>query len=128
MQTQLSDESPTTNILRKPEHILSFIKHALATYTVPGTSSTLDKAKHSRGLGLEDLKIVDKEEDFVDSDGDDEPAEMSNDQAENNMTWTAINLLLAILEGMKICMYVRIEYDYIYSQPRIICTGCPGSQ
>lgn len=98
MQTQLSDESSTTNILRKPEHILSFVKHVLGS-TAAGTSSALNKAK-SRGLGLEDLKIVDKAEDFGDSDSDDESAELDGDQAENNMAGTAINLLLAILEGM----------------------------
>lgn len=100
MQTQLSDDSSTTNILRKPEHILSFIKHALGSQVVHGSSTTLHKAEHSRSLGLEDLKIVDKAEDFGDSDSDDEPGEFGSNQ-ENNMTETAINLLLAILEGME---------------------------
>lgn len=98
MQTQLSNESSTTNILRKPEHILSFVKHVLGSYATPGTSSTLNKAKQSRGLGLEDLKIVDEAEDFEDGDSDDEPAELAGD---HNMFGTAINLLLAILEGMR---------------------------
>ncbi|KAH0840124.1 hypothetical protein J3R83DRAFT_1101 [Lanmaoa asiatica] len=99
IQTQLSDDSSPINILRKPEHILSFVKHALGSRALHGTSSTLRKAEHLHGLGLEDLKIVDKAEDFGDSDSDDEPGEPSSDQAENNMTGTAINLLLAILEA-----------------------------
>ncbi|KAG8218849.1 hypothetical protein J3R82DRAFT_4528 [Butyriboletus roseoflavus] len=99
MQTELSDDSSTTNILRKPEHILSFIKHALGSQVVHGTPSTLQKTEHSRCLGLEDLKIVDEAEDFGDSDSDDEPGDLGSDQAENNMTGTAINLLLAILEA-----------------------------
>lgn len=100
MQTQLSDGSSPTNILRKPEHILSFVKHALGSQAGHPTSSTIHKAQHSRGLGLEDLKIVDKAKDLGDNDGDDEPGELGSDQAENNMTATAINLVLAILEGM----------------------------
>ena len=97
MQTQLSDDSSPTNILRKPEHILSFVKHALGSRAAHGASSTLHKAEHSRGLGLENLKIVDEAEDLGDSDSDDEPGELGS---ENSMTETAINLLLAILEGV----------------------------
>lgn len=99
IQTQLSDDSPT-NILRKPEHILSFVKHALGPQAARATS-TMHKAEHRHGLGLEDLKIVDKAEDLGDSDSDDEPGELGSDQAQNTMTGTAINLLLAILEGMR---------------------------
>ncbi|KAI9574473.1 hypothetical protein HD554DRAFT_2165961 [Boletus coccyginus] len=98
MQTQLADDSSPTNILRKPEHILSFVKHALGSQVAHGTS-TPNKAEHSRGLGLEDLRIVDKADDLEDSDSDDEPGELGSDQAENSMTATAINLLLAILEA-----------------------------
>jgi len=101
MQTQLADDSSPTNILRKPEHILSFVKHALGSQVAHGTYSTLNKAEHSRGLGLEDLRIVDKADDLGDSDSDDEPEELGSSQAENSMSATAINLLLAILEGMK---------------------------
>lgn len=99
MQTQLADDSSPTNILRKPEHILSFVKHALGSQVAHGTS-TPNRAEHSRGLGLEDLRIVDKADNLGDSDSDDEPGELGSDQAENSMTATAINLLLAILEGM----------------------------
>lgn len=98
MQTQLSDGSSTTNILRKPEQILSFVKHVLASHAVPATFQ--NKAKLSRGLGLEDLRIVDEAEDFTDGDSDDEQAELGGDETENGITGTAINLLLAILEGM----------------------------
>lgn len=111
MQTQLSDDSSPTNILRKPEHILSFVKHALESQAASSTSSTLKKAQPSRGLALDDLKIVDSAEDFGDSDSDDEPEELGNDQAENSMTGTAINLLLAILEGMRkhsVCRTLKI--------------------
>ncbi|KAG6378921.1 hypothetical protein JVT61DRAFT_13206 [Boletus reticuloceps] len=95
MQTQLSNDSSPTNILRKPEHILLFIKHALGPQAVHGTSATSNKTERSRGLGLEDLKIVDKTEDFGGSDSDDDLGE----QAENSMSGTAIDLLLAILEA-----------------------------
>lgn len=77
------------------------MKHALGSQAAHGSSSTLNKAKHSRSLGLEDLKIVDDAEDLGDNDSDDEPGELGSDQAESTMTGVAINLLLAILEGMK---------------------------
>ncbi|KAF8138702.1 hypothetical protein EV363DRAFT_1521850 [Boletus edulis] len=101
MQTQLSNDSSPTNILRKPEHILLFIKHALGPQAVHDTSATPNKTERLRGLGLDDLKIVDKTKDFGGSDSDDDLGELDGDQAENSMSGTAINLLLAILEGMR---------------------------
>ena len=102
MQSQLSGDSSPTNILRKPEHILSFIKYALGTQATHGAASKPNKTQHSRGLGLQDLRIVEKAEgDFADSDSDDEPGDLGNDQDESGMAVTAINLLLAILEGMR---------------------------
>ena len=126
MQTQLSDDSSPTNILRKPEHILSFVKHALGSQAAHGTSSTLNKTQHSRGLGLEDLKIVDKAEDFGDNDSDDEPGELGSDQAENSMTGTAINLLLAILEGMvwyRVCR--RLNMTAFTANPELSARNAP---
>ncbi|KAF9222024.1 hypothetical protein BS17DRAFT_784322 [Gyrodon lividus] len=102
MQTQLSDNSSSTSILNKPEHILSFVKHALESPVTATTNTTPKKAEHPRGLGLGDLRIVRQEEDDLvkggDSD-DEEPDAVTGNQGEDDMTGTAVNLLLATLEA-----------------------------
>ncbi|KAF9247101.1 hypothetical protein BU15DRAFT_69941 [Melanogaster broomeanus] len=98
MQTQLSDNSSSTNLLSKPEHILIFVKHALETPV--SASAVPKKTGQSGGLGLDDLRIVhNEEEDLKDGDSDDEePGGMNDNPGEDNMIETAINLLLATLE------------------------------
>jgi hypothetical protein len=102
MQTQLSDNSSSTSILSKPEHILLFVKHALQSPVTATTATTPKKTERSRGIGLDDLRIVSLEEDDLvkDSDSDDEePSQANGNQGEDDMTETAINLFLATLEG-----------------------------
>ncbi|KIK95639.1 hypothetical protein PAXRUDRAFT_826796 [Paxillus rubicundulus Ve08.2h10] len=102
MQTQLPDNSSSTNILSKPEHILVFVKHALQSPVTATTVATPKKTERSRGIGLDDLRIVSLEEDDLvkDSDSDDEePSQANGNQREDDMTETAINLLLATLEA-----------------------------
>ncbi|KAG9317662.1 hypothetical protein JVU11DRAFT_1873 [Chiua virens] len=65
----------------------------------PSSPSTLNKPRTSSGLGLEDLRIVDDADESGHCDSDDELEELGNDQGEDSMTATAINLLLAILEA-----------------------------
>ncbi|KIJ70504.1 hypothetical protein HYDPIDRAFT_143972 [Hydnomerulius pinastri MD-312] len=100
MQSQLSGNSTSTNILKKPEHILLFVKHALETSaTAPSIATT---QKTSRGLGLDDLRIVPEDEDKLPEDGDsddEQPGEANGNPGEDDMTETAINLLLATLEA-----------------------------
>ncbi|KAF8843139.1 hypothetical protein BDN67DRAFT_964783 [Paxillus ammoniavirescens] len=102
MQTQLSDNSSSTSILSKPEHILLFVKHALQSPVTATTATTPKKTERSRGIGLDDLRIVSLEEDELvkDSDSDDEElSEANGNRREDDMTETAINLLLATLEA-----------------------------
>ena len=69
MQSQLTTDSTSTNILKKPEHILSFVKHALeASLTSPQV--TQGKRDTHRGLKLEDLRIIDVPDDEGELDGD----------------------------------------------------------
>lgn len=96
IQNQLSSGDSSFDILKKPDHILSFIKHALESASSK-TSSTQASAepKASQGLKLEDLKIVENNE--GDSDDEDDPVDEDSDE---DMTSTSLNLLLAILEGL----------------------------
>lgn len=103
-QTQMSKDGPSSNnILSKPEHILSFIKHALQNETMQDAAQKQQsKGPPSLGLTMDDLRIVPEEEqDDVDmeSDSDDEAPGPQGVQPNDEMTITALNLLLSILEG-----------------------------
>ncbi|KAI6119388.1 hypothetical protein EDD16DRAFT_1885040 [Pisolithus croceorrhizus] len=95
MQDQLSGDSSPQNILRKPEHVLQFIKHVLEP------SSTALRSESGRSLGLADLRIIPEDEPSVpgDSDSDDERPEKTDSNPDEDMAETAISLLLATLEA-----------------------------
>lgn len=95
IQNQLSSGDSSFDILKKPDHILSFIKHALESASSKASTQVSTEPKSSQGLKLEDLKIVDNEE--GDSDDEDDPVDEDSDE---DMTSTSLNLLLAILEGL----------------------------
>lgn len=98
IQTQLTDASPSTNILKKPEHILMFIKHALEDTQMskePQRPATKPKVV---GLGLDDLRLVPDKDEIGSGDSDDED-EGSVNTTPNEITVTTLNLLLALLEG-----------------------------
>ncbi|THH18393.1 hypothetical protein EW146_g2595 [Bondarzewia mesenterica] len=103
MQSQLSSEgSASGNIFSKPEHILSFVKHALEAGAAAPTH--IDKpvpGEKKKGLTMEDLRIVDDDETDVNDgqDSDDETPEMQGAPHDEEMIVTAINLLLSILEA-----------------------------
>lgn len=102
IQTQLSANDSSTNILKKPEHILSFIKTAMESSFAPPPKEAKPKRKDHGGLTLESLRIVEvPDEDQEDGDSDDEePPEGAPKSSDDEMTTTAMNLLLSILEGM----------------------------
>ncbi|KAI0677089.1 hypothetical protein C8Q78DRAFT_959916 [Trametes maxima] len=99
MQKQLSSDD-TSGVLKHPEHILSFIKHALEN---PKSSEhpSSKQAAPSAGLRIEDLRIVEEEEDleYQDVDSDDEDGEGDEGHGPDDMTSTAIKLLLSVLEA-----------------------------
>ncbi|KII94758.1 hypothetical protein PLICRDRAFT_33568 [Plicaturopsis crispa FD-325 SS-3] len=102
MQTHLAEGNASSNILSKPEHILSFVKHALQS---AATSSPQDdhreNTKNGHGLKMEDLRIVpeDDTDELDDGDSDDEAPESGGAAVDNEMIDTAINLLLSVLEA-----------------------------
>ena len=68
MQTQLATDDSASSILNKPDHILSFIKHALESATSPTVPQKRERQSDSGGLHLEDLRIVNEDEDAEMSD------------------------------------------------------------
>jgi len=113
MQMQMSGGG-SKSILNKPEHILSFVKHALETGTVTSMPSSVHKkseTQKTRGLTVNDLRIVDDEEDrATDSDSDDEVPGLEGVRSDDEMTATALNLLLSVLEGMS-TFYIITSYN-----------------
>ncbi|KAI0773425.1 hypothetical protein BC629DRAFT_722564 [Irpex lacteus] len=101
IQSQLSSGDASMSILKKPDQILSFIKHALEP---PQTQKRDDRsAKRPKGgLGLDDLRIVEEdeeeEEDAMSDDGDSDDEDGGATGGED-MTSTALNLLLSVLEA-----------------------------
>jgi hypothetical protein len=91
MQTQLS-----TSVLSKPEHVLSFVKHALGSELPPSTGPSV-RPVSKKGLGLKDLRIVEE----TTSEAKDSDDEESDDfmGGKDEMHVTGITLLLSILEG-----------------------------
>ena len=62
MQTQMADGPATTNILYKPEHILTFVKHVLDSVIASSPQPQPSEVKATKvGIGLNDLRIVDDE-------------------------------------------------------------------
>lgn len=102
MQNQLADDSSASSILSKPDHILSFIKHALESANgAPPSSAPQRTSDSATGLRMQDLRIVEEgEEEIIDeADSDDEGSEGEGGLKDEEMTITAVNLLLSILEG-----------------------------
>ncbi|KAI0650280.1 hypothetical protein C8Q79DRAFT_1063233 [Trametes meyenii] len=99
MQKQFSDDD-TSGVLKKPEHILSFIKHALENPQASEHPSS-NKSASSVGLRMEDLRIVEVEDDpeYSEGDSDDEDGEGDEDHGLDDMTSTAVKLLLSVLEA-----------------------------
>lgn len=111
IQSQLASDNASTNILKKPAHILTFIKHALEA-AVQNTKTSKPEGYSTRtGLRMEDLRIVDDENNDGDSaagDSDDEENALNDDVESDDMTTTAVNLLLSVLEGRYTVLYLTI--------------------
>ena len=101
IQAQLTDASPSTNILKKPEHILMFVKHALEDSQMSREPKRPARRPKRTGLGLDDLRIVPDsgDEDEIGSGDSDDEDEGSLNAAPDEITVTTLNLLLALLEG-----------------------------
>ena len=101
IQAQLADASSSTNILKKPDHILMFVKHALEDTQLSRKPQMPVRRPKRSGLGLDDLRIVPDSdgEDEIDSGDSDDEDEGSTKTVPDEITVTTLNLLLALLEG-----------------------------
>ena len=107
VQAQMSKDGPScSNILSKPEHVFSFIKHALRNDSTPQSPESKTGPNNSsvcRGMTMDNLRIARKEEQDEDldrdGDSDDETPNQEDAQPNNDMMITALNLLLSVLEG-----------------------------
>ncbi|KAF7332143.1 RTP1-C1 domain-containing protein [Mycena kentingensis (nom. inval.)] len=91
MQQQLAD-GPST-ILGKPKHMLSFIRHTLDPQSSSGSQPPTISARNPFDFGLQ------SKDDNLEGDSDDEDSGENVVGVDDEMMETAINLLLAILEG-----------------------------
>ncbi|KAG9219333.1 hypothetical protein CCMSSC00406_0001743 [Pleurotus cornucopiae] len=105
LQTQSTTGNTSTGILAKPSHILSFVKHALESANAPKqpapSTSRSPSILEPKGLDLQGLRIVDEveaQEETIDGDSDDEDEDTVPTAPDDEITETAINLLLSILE------------------------------
>ncbi|TFK55674.1 hypothetical protein OE88DRAFT_1652095 [Heliocybe sulcata] len=95
MQSQMTS-STSSRILGDPQQALSFVKHALeAASTEPTRKTKKSSPQRSSGLTLEDLRIVSDDEDVDTAEVDESLGPSAGDE----MTVTALNLLLSLLEG-----------------------------
>jgi hypothetical protein len=113
MQTQLSDGKSSSNILYKPAHLLSFIKHVLEPMD-PDPHKTHDRAKLASVLRLDGLHTRDVESELADEgDSDDDTPGSEVIGADHEMIETALNLLLSILEGViRVSMLLRVSTQF----------------
>lgn len=109
-------EKLDSSILGNAQHILSFIAHTLEPTPVSNVSAPPSlEASSGRGLRLDDLRIVDSDDedesedpDEGEADSDDEgPAEADGLPASQDLLFTALNLLLAVLEGTLLFLFFR---------------------
>jgi hypothetical protein len=99
MQKQLS-EGTASNILKKPQQLLSFIHHVLesANSTLP-EPQTRAETKLEEKLRIVSLAPEVEEEVEYDDDSDDDMPDSETIRPDGELVETAINLLLSVLEG-----------------------------
>jgi len=103
------------SILNEPEHILSFVKHALETGTVVSTPSSVHKkseTQKTRGLTVNDLRVIDDDDEdkTTGRDNDDEELGSEGVRSDDEMTATTLNLPLSVLEGT-LTFYIITFYN-----------------
>lgn len=138
VQTQMSKDGPSSsNILSKPEHVFSFIKHALqsdSTLQNPESKTGPNKPIVRQGMTMDDLRIVPREEQDenldMDGDSDDETPDQEVAQPNNDMTITALNLLLSVLEGTACHLnsHQNLSLIDLISKPEPLRTVCSCSR
>jgi hypothetical protein len=113
IQAKLAEANSSTNILKRPEHILMFVKHALEDIRMSGRPQTTTLMQKRTGLGLGDLKIIQDSdsEDELGSDDSDNEDEGSANAVPCEIIVTTLNLLLALLEGNLFRLRSNLPYS-----------------
>ncbi len=134
----MSKDGPSSsNILSKPEHVFSFIKHALQSDTTlqsPESKTGPKKPGVRQGMTINDLRIVpgkEQDEDLdMGGDSDDETPNQEGAQPNSEMTVTAFNLLLSVLEGTTFHAnaHQNVSLIDLISKPEPLRTVGPSSR
>ncbi|KAF8812411.1 hypothetical protein BYT27DRAFT_6419485 [Phlegmacium glaucopus] len=118
MQKRLLSGDTASNILRNPDHLLSFILHVLESATIPVKNDGEDGFKNERFRLDED----------DDDDSDDETPDSEVVGPDDEMIETAISLLLAILEAnVKPSTNAYPIFDEIFSKMEILAINGSSS-
>ncbi|KAK7470681.1 hypothetical protein VKT23_002103 [Stygiomarasmius scandens] len=103
MQAVMSEGSSTSGIFKNPAQVLGFIRQALDNITLISDESSVKKEERERPqLDIGRMHLVDDDESDERSeagDSDDELPDSEKYTADDEMTETAINLLLSLLEA-----------------------------
>ena len=134
----MSKDGPSSsNILSKPEHVFSFIKHALqsdSSLQSPESKTGLKKPRVRQWMTMDDLRIVSREEQDEEldmgDDSDDETPNQEGAQTDNEMTIAALNLLLSVLEGTSfhVNFHQIVSFIDLISKPEPLRTVGPSSR
>jgi hypothetical protein len=143
MQEQMTGAGPL-DIFKKPDHILLFVKHVLVSTTcTPSPAAPPQEEKATKGVGMTDLRFTSTEDTLSDSDSDTEGRNV-NTTPDVEMLETALNLLLAILEGLFLRLvpppfilmppkqpiphFPRIHFPFSTTSRHYFCTSLLKSQ
>ncbi|TRM67616.1 hypothetical protein BD626DRAFT_554703 [Schizophyllum amplum] len=96
MQTKLSGDA-ASSFLKRPSHILAFIKHTLESLDADGVQASEQPAILDKRM--EALRIAPTAEEEDEGDSDDEVGGENTISPDDEMLETTINLLLSILEA-----------------------------
>jgi hypothetical protein len=99
MQTKLADRNESSNILQKPEYILSFVKHVLDSATTPASDTRPPRDNRPEDVFRLDNAATQPAGDTLCCESDSDDEDDVKLPLDDDMTETAINLLLSVLEG-----------------------------
>jgi hypothetical protein len=100
MQIHLADSDSSSSVFRKPEHILSFVKQALVSVTAVPVEAAMNSCGLHSPFILTGLRTAVEDERLSEGEDSDDERPRDVSSSDEEMTETALNLLLALLESM----------------------------
>ncbi|KAF9259487.1 hypothetical protein L218DRAFT_963519 [Marasmius fiardii PR-910] len=102
MQMQVSMfNDPKTGVFQNTVHILAFIKQVLADSQKPSNPTSQRKGSRTGFPKLAQLSLEERVDTPDEEDSDDDTADSEKRDIDTEMTETALNILLSVLEGNK---------------------------